>query len=90
MKKFGFNRSRDLHKVDSSTSVVDLRRAYLTGSIPAEVSATASTYNDVEDPSTLMSRPSDEFERTRQMDYVKSLLASKAAAASGEGTTSGD
>ena len=89
MKHFGFNSKRDLHKVDTDTTVVDLKRAYVTGSIPADVSATANTFNDVDDPSTIMPRPSDVFEKTRQMDYVKSSLGS-AAAASGEGTTSGE
>lgn len=73
-----FNKERDLHAVDPFTSSIDLRQAYVNGSVPADVSAADLSFNDVEDPSGLMTSPSDQFEAMRQADYVKGALKNAA------------
>lgn len=80
MKKFGFNPDKDLHVVDTPMAGVDLRSAYAHGVVPAGVVGSDLEFNDVEDPSSLMNHPQDQFEAMRQSDHVKCALKSRAEA----------
>lgn len=80
-KKYGYNKERDLHVVDPASAGVDLRKAYVSGSVDGQVLSGNIEYNDVEDPGTLMTRPVDAFEAMRQSEGVRSELSAKKAAA---------
>ena len=83
---FRYNPECDLHVVDSAVAGVDLRRAYVNGSVPAGAAGSSIEYNDVEDPATLMPHPSDDFEALRQSAHVKSALKEASGAKSKEAT----
>lgn len=83
-RDFGYDPEVDLHKVDPE-GVLDLREAFVNGMIPADVSVDDTRFNGVADPSVLMERPKDSFERMRQYEYVKSSL--QAARANAEQVT---
>lgn len=85
---YGFDPSIDLKPVDPY-GFVDLREAYVSGSVPGIVSVDDTRFNGVADPSVMMERPKDNFERMRQAEYVKSVLqtAAKAEAEAGHSET---
>lgn len=56
-----FNPRCDIAAVDS-TGFLDLQKAFVNGSVPAEVSITENAFNNIEDPSQIGLRPSDNFE----------------------------
>lgn len=74
MKSFRFNPKKDRKAVDVAACGVDLREAYVHGTVPSNVSGGEVSYNDCEDPGSLMSHPRDTFEAYRQSDYVKGGL----------------
>lgn len=78
-KKFSYNPKRDLHVVDIASAGVDLRTAYVNGVVPAGAAGSDMEFNDVDDPSTLMNHPSDQFEAMRQSDYVKGAVSAGAS-----------
>lgn len=51
---------------------VDLVECLSKGEIPSTISDTEMTYNDIDDPSTIMTKPRDNFEAIRLMDHIKS------------------
>lgn len=59
---------------------VDLRKAYESGSIPGNATFLDEHSNGIIDPDDVMNRPKDNFERMRQVTYVKSVLKSAAEA----------
>lgn len=84
-KQFKYNPAQDLHAVDTAFAGVDLRKAYVNGAVPANMVGSSLEFNDIEDPSTIMPRPSDVFEAHRQSKHVKSAL--KDAEAKSEAST---
>ena len=64
-----FNENADIRLTDEF-GYIDLVEAFSNGSIPAEVSDTDVNYNEIEDPSTIMGKPSDVFEAMRFNQYV--------------------
>lgn len=68
---------------------VDLRKAYETGSIPGNATFLDEHSNGIVDPDDVMNRPKDNFERMRQMNYVKSALKSAAEAEAKQSTSDG-
>ena len=90
MKRFTYNPVSDLHCVDPLSSGIDLRSAYVNGAVPGNVTASDMDYNDVDDPSSMMNRPSDAFEAIRQSDYVKSSVSSKKAEAKTDASSSAE
>lgn len=56
-----FDPRRDIAAVDS-TGFLDLQKAFVSGSVPAEVSITETAFNNIDDPSRIGLRPSDNFE----------------------------
>lgn len=64
---------------------IDLRRTFESGSIPGNASFLDERCNGVVDPDDMMPRPKDNFERMRQLDYVRGVLKdSKSATAAAE------
>lgn len=64
---------------------VDLHEAFLNASIPGELNTEAENYNGVDDPDSLLGRPSDVFDAIRKASYVQS---STAASTEGDAATS--
>lgn len=83
-----YNPLTDVQPVDQF-GFIDLVKAKETGTIPANISGVEVDYNGVDDPSSLLNRPADQFEAMRQ---VKRISAAKKAVAesNGEAVTSGD
>lgn len=77
-----FDPSKDIAPVDQ-VGFVDLRKAFLTASVPGDLIVDESKYNGVEEPASLVGRPSDVFDAIRKGQAVqKSAAAAEAAAAS--------
>lgn len=51
---------------------VDLVECLSKGEIPSTISDTEMTYNEIDDPSTILTKPRDNFEAIRLMDHIKS------------------
>lgn len=82
-----YNPALDLEPVDQF-GFVDVRAAYDKGVVDGNISIEQSSFNGVDDPSTIMDRPRDTFESYRQADFVKRAVsaakANAAAATTGE------
>lgn len=83
VRSFNNEPKRDLHAVNP-LGEVNLRKAFVNGAVEGMVSFTEESFNGVQDPSDLMSRPKDAFERIRQGQFVReSLRAAQADAGAG-------
>lgn len=81
---YSYDPQKDLAPVDQF-GFVNLRDAYINGSLPGDLSVSAEDYNGVDDPGSLLGRSADVFEAYRKAEYVKraeSAAAAEAAAAS--------
>lgn len=83
VRSFNNDPSIDLHAVEP-LGEVNLRKAIVNGAVEGAVAFGDETFNGVLDPSDLMSRPKDAFERIRQGEFVReSLRAAQASAGAG-------
>lgn len=83
-----FDKERDIVEVDQF-GAIDLRAAFISGTVPGDLIADPEAYNGVEDPASLLGKPSDTFDAIRKAQYVKSAESAakaEAAAASSAGT----
>lgn len=69
-----FNKKTDLKETDQF-GFIDLNKVYETGVIEGVVSFDDTSFNGIQDPSDILPRPHDNFERIRQGEYVRSALA---------------
>lgn len=67
----------DVEEVDQF-GFVDLREAFLNGSVPGDIVADETKYNGIEDPDAVGSRADDQFAAIRS---AQALTAAEAAAA---------
>ena len=65
-----YNPTVDICPVDQF-GFIDLVECLSKGEIPSTVSDTESTYNEIDDPSTIIGKPRDNFEAIRMMDSIK-------------------
>lgn len=65
-----YNDVCDLSSVDQF-GFVDLVACLENGVVPSTVSNTEDAYNDIEDPSEILGKPSDVFEACIMQDYIK-------------------
>ena len=65
---------RDIQKVDI-TGFVDLVHANASNSVPANIVADETKFNEIDDPNSIAGRPSDVFDA---MQMNKSVLSYKA------------
>lgn len=65
----GFDVLADVQEVDQS-GYLDLATAYMNGVVSGDINPDQLTFNQIEDPSSIMGRPSDEFDAIRMRDYV--------------------
>lgn len=66
-----YNPVTDLNPVDEF-GYVDLVECLSKGEVPASIGNTDELYNDIDDPSTIWTKPKDNFEAIRLMDHIKS------------------
>ena len=66
-----YNPTVDICPVDQF-GFVDLVECLSKGEIPSTISDTEMTYNEIDDPSTIIGKPRDNFEAIRFMDKIKS------------------
>lgn len=67
-----YNEMTDLHDVDQF-GFVDLVECLENGQVPSTISDSEPQYNDIDDPGSILGKPSDVFEAYRMQDYVKSV-----------------
>lgn len=65
-----FNPDRDMTPV-SQTGFVDLQSAMVNNCIPSNTSLSESDYNGIDDPASILGKPSDIFEAMDMEGYVK-------------------
>lgn len=63
---------------------VNLREAYETGCMPADIGGAEPEYNGVEDPGSLLPHATDQFDAIRK---AKSVVSARAAKASNEASS---
>lgn len=63
---------------------IDLRKVYVTHSLPTNIDGEDVAYNGIEDPSAILGKPSDIFEAYRMRDAV--LKSASATPKEGETT----
>lgn len=68
-KTIHFDPIRDKEAV-SQTGWINLYEAYSTHTIPSVIDESEVAYNEIEDPSAILGKPSDVFHATRMMGYV--------------------
>lgn len=75
VKSCHFNPLKDLSSV-SQTGFVDLKNAFANNCIPSQITGADTDYNGIDDPSSILGRPSDIFEAMDMESYVKSVGSS--------------
>lgn len=60
----------DIHPVEKF-GFVNLRDCFVNSSVPSDISVDPLSFNGVEDPGSLLGRPSDIFDAYRRADYVQ-------------------
>lgn len=70
IKNCVYNEVTDLSDVDQF-GFVDLVECMSNGQVPSTVSDTEVSYNDIDDPASILGKPADVFEAYRMQDYVK-------------------
>ena len=75
VKKCAFNPVVDKTPV-SDTGFVDLKTAFVNNSIPSQVSGSDSDYNGIDDPGSILGKPSDVFEAMEMESYIKDSSSS--------------
>lgn len=68
-----FNPSEDIQEVEQF-GFVDLNSAFVSGTIPSNVTSDASKYNNIEDPSSIAGKPSDTFEALEATKGLKKVV----------------
>lgn len=71
---------KDLQIVEQ-VGFVDLRRAYEDASVPSDLGVDESTYNGIDDPSSIIGRPDDVFAAHRAGEAYKAAQSAKEAKA---------
>lgn len=67
-----FNPSKDVSPV-SQTGFIDLKNAFANNSIPSQVVGAESDYNGIDEPASILGRPSDVFEAMEMESHIKSV-----------------
>lgn len=76
-----YNVNADVAPVDQF-GFVDLHDAFVNASIPGDLVVDSESYNGVDDPDSLIGRPSDVFDALRRAAYVREREAAAEAKAS--------
>lgn len=65
----GFDVLEDMNEVDQF-GYLNLCEAYVTGTVSGDINPDQLSFNDIDDPSSIIGRPVDEFDAIRMRDYV--------------------
>lgn len=71
-----YNVMTDIKEVDQF-GFVNLNECMANGNVPSTIADSEAQYNDIDDPASIMGKPSDVFEAYKMQDYVKSVGVSK-------------
>lgn len=78
---FKFDPLRDIQEVDQF-GFVDLVKAFEKGYVPGTADIREQDFNDIEEPASIVGKPSDAFEAMRMQDaLIEGVKSAKAAAA---------
>lgn len=72
---FPFNPLCDKNPV-SSTGFVDLKSAFVNNAIPSNISNEDSDYNGIDDPASILGKPSDIFEAMEMESHISNFTPS--------------
>lgn len=67
-----YNSEHDLTPV-SQTGFIDLCDAMVSGVVPSQLPDSDEVYNGIEDPESILGKPSDVFEALRMESYINSV-----------------
>lgn len=67
-----YNPKKDLCKV-SQVGFIDLTKAFASGVVPDKIADSEASYNGIDDPASILGKPSDVFEALEMESYVKSV-----------------
>lgn len=65
-----YDPEKDIMQVDDF-GYVDLVDVMAKGEVPGNIGVDESMYNDIDDPSTILGKPYDNFSALRMMDEIK-------------------
>lgn len=70
-----FDKLKDVASVDQF-GFVDVTKAFESGMVPASITPSDEQYNDIDNPDSILGKPSDIFEAYRMKEYVNSVGSS--------------
>lgn len=82
-----FDKLKDVASVDQF-GFVDVTKAFESGMVPASIAPSDEQYNDIDNPDSILGKPSDIFEAYRMKEYVNSVGTSEGNSG-GESSDSG-
>lgn len=65
-----FDKNRDILPV-SQTGFIDLQTAFVNNAVPSQTAMSEQDYNGIDDPASILGKPSDVFEAYEMESYVK-------------------
>lgn len=68
----GFDVLEDMNEVDQF-GYLNLCEAYVTGTVEGSINPDQLSFNDIDEPASILGRPADEFDAIRMHDYVVSI-----------------
>lgn len=71
-----YNPIKDMSPV-SQTGFIDLCDAMVSGVVPSQLPDSDEVYNGIEEPESILGKPSDVFEALRMESYIKSAGVSE-------------
>lgn len=84
-----YSPSVDLEPVDQF-GFLDVRKAFVSGAVDGKLSIEETSFNGVDDPSTLLHRSKDIFESYRKADAVAGALKKAAESKTSAATSPGE
>lgn len=77
LNNWSYNPDLDIQEVDQF-GFVDLRQAFEKGVIPGDMSFEQIEFNEVNDPTVLIPKSDDVFDKLRKAQYVREQIAAAA------------
>lgn len=74
VKKCFFNPARDLKEVEPF-GFIELKNAFVERCVPSQIGESESDYNGIDNPESILGRPSDVFDALRAADELDRLAA---------------
>lgn len=81
--KAKFNKDKDIQEVDQF-GFIDLVKSFQNGYVEGNADLKAEKYNDIEEPASIIGKPSDVFDALRMQDSVVSAIKQVSAKKSAE------